>query len=68
MNTIQFIESLTTKFVLEVCGSAGATWGLLGILNVKNNDTIHTCRYSALSIGGLFLCRFIYQHYKMYYK
>lgn len=65
MNIIEFIESLTTKFVLEVCGSAGATWGVLGILDVKNEETMEACRWSALTVGSLFFFRFVYQHYRL---
>jgi len=65
---VNFIDSLISKFILEVCGSTGAIWGTLEVLNVNNENTQSNCRIAALSVGTIFLFRYIYQHFKLYVK
>ena len=63
MEGVEFVDSLVSKFVLEVCGSAGATWGVLEVINIRNDENEELCRYCALSVGCLFFTRYIVQHY-----
>ena len=65
---VNLIDSLVSKFILEVCGSTGAIWGTLEVLNVNNQYSESKCRIAALSVGSLFFIRYIYQHYKLYIK
>ena len=59
------IESLLSKFILEVCGSTGATWGTLEVLTLRDNTNSELCRYISLSVGMVFLVRYTYEHYNM---
>ena len=60
---MQFVESLITKFILEVCGATGAVWGVLEVVNVRHSENQDACRYVALSTGCLFFVRYLYHHY-----
>jgi len=66
MDTI--IDSLLSKFILEVCGATGATWGVLEVLTINNDQNRNICRYISLSVGTLFFIRYIYQHYNLIYN
>lgn len=63
MNNIEFADSLISKFILEVCGSTGATWGVLEVLDIKNEDNKEICRGCALTVGTFFFFRYLYKHY-----
>ena len=57
------IDTLISKFILEVCGATGATWGVLEVLTINNDQNKEICRYIAITVGLLFFIRYIYQHY-----
>ena len=68
MNKYEIVDSLVSRFVLDVCGAVGATWGTLEVFTIRTNDNQEICRISALVMGSLFFVRFIYQHYNYYKK
>ena len=51
---IMIIESLFARFVLDVCGSIGATWGVLEVFMIRKEENNETCRYIAVVVGYIF--------------
>jgi len=61
---IRFLRTyqiFSAKFILEVCGGAGAIWGFSEVLTLRNAETVHTWRHIALTIGSIFLIRWFMQ-------
>ena len=64
---LPWTEVLVTKFVLEVCGAAGAVWGCAEIATIRDASEASTRRWRALAlaVGAVFLLRWMVQvhHY-----
>ena len=56
---LPFLMHMLTKFVLEVCGAAGAIWGSSEVATLRNKTTQQTWRYISSAVGVLFLGRFV---------
>jgi hypothetical protein len=65
LSTIELVVYLVIKFMpkflLEVWGGAGAVWGFSEVCGWRTPDTLYFWRPAALTIGGLFLLRFLGQ-------
>lgn len=51
------------KLILEVFGGAGAIWGFSEACGLRTPDTLYFWRPASLTVGGLFLVRFLWQLY-----
>lgn len=60
-----FGQVFLAKFLLEVCGAAGAIWGSSEILTIRNAENSHAWRIVSLVVFGMFLLRF-WWHSKHY--
>jgi len=60
-NWTRLVQIFSARFVLEVLGGAGAIWGFSEVLTFRNPSTLWFWRPCALTIGTIFLCRWILQ-------
>lgn len=60
-----WIQLFMAKFLLEVCGSAGAIWGCSDIFGWRTAETNEVWRILSLVVFGIFLLRF-WWHSKHY--
>ena len=58
-----FLRFLLCKILLEVCGAAGAVWGIGEIVGLRDEDNSEQFRYASAAVGIIFLIRF-YWHAK----
>jgi len=58
---IRLLQIFSARMVLQVFGGAGAIWGFSEALSLRRPDTQEDYRLYALSIGLIFLMRFILQ-------
>lgn len=58
---LRLLQIYTAKFVLEVCGAAGAIWGFSECINLRNPQTQEFWRLNSLIIETIFFCRFLMQ-------
>jgi len=58
---IRVYQIFSAKFILEVAGGAGAIWGFSEVCTLRNAETVHTWRPIALTIGSIFLVRWLMQ-------
>lgn len=61
INFIRAYQIFSAKFILEVAGGAGAIWGFSEVCTLRNAETVHTWRPIALTVGAVFLIRFLMQ-------
>ena len=53
-----YLQVIVTKFLLEVCGAAGAVWGSSDILFLRDTpESTERVRLGAMFVGGIFLIR-----------
>jgi uncharacterized membrane protein len=56
-----FTRTFLPRLILEVFGGAGAIWGFSEAVGLRHPSTIWFWRPAALTVGGLFLIRWILQ-------
>ena len=53
-----YLQVIFTKFLLEVCGAAGAVWGSSDVLYLRDtSEGTERVRLVAMLVGGIFLIR-----------
>jgi hypothetical protein len=58
---LAFLQIFGSKFVLEVCGGLGATWGVSEALTLRHPPNATQWRIAAGSVGLMFLIRWFFQ-------
>ena len=56
---LSFLQTIVTKFVLQVLGASGAIWGVSACLTLRNEETQEFWRTCCLFVGFIFFCRYL---------